>query len=328
MSEHAGYLRFMRDMGPLSRRANFGFVGDESFFKQDAYLSLIAHWRKTMPIDEERYDGNEGVKISTLHDAIAEYPLLGRFRIILVENADKVKDLKQLNSWFEDPPLDAKILVSYSDEVTEIPKDMAFACAVVCNDMGPQSKEYDKYLGYCLESTGKRLSQQAIEFTRQVFGEHVWRIRSELKKVSYYIGEREEIQVDDLQKALSVQHIARIFDLVDLVIKRELHSCLVLLDDLMNHGMEPGGFFTLLVRRLTILENVNKAYARGEKLKDYMMRKKIPLFQFDALLEGTRYLKPYHFQKWYVTLCEAEAELRFWAEPRHVLEKLLVRLCS
>lgn len=329
MGEHTGYLRFQRELAKFARSSSFGIVGEESFFKRDAVYALMQHWRGTMPLDEEFFDGSDKyTKLNRINESIAEYPLVGKFRVVVVENVDKVKDFKKLNEWLTEPPLETKLVLHFSDEITEIPKDLAFACAVVCNDMGVGSKEYDKYIDYCLESKHKQLHPDARAYVKSVFGEQVHRIKSELVKAAFFVGDRQEITQVDLQQILSVQATSRVFDLVDLVVKRDLINSMRMLTDLLAGGLEPGGFFTLLTRRLALIENANKAFARGEKLKDYMIRKKIPLFQFGSVLEGTRHLKSYHFAKFYSVLCEAEAELKSWSEKSRVLEKMMVQLCS
>lgn len=328
MSENVGYLRFMRDVPHNAKRASFALVGDGDYLKKDALLELRSFWQKTAQADEDRFEGSDKTtKIVRVDEAIGEYPLIGKFRLVVVENMDKMRDFKKLFYWLSDMPPETKLVCSFTSEF-ELQKDSGFGCVVVCNDMSVDSKEFDKYIDYCLEPKKKSVDEHGRAFIKEVFVDQVHMLRMELLKVSYFVGDEPMVKRQHLEQALSIQSQVKIFDLVDMIIRRDLRQSLRLIKSVMDAGNEASSVINLVMRRVTTLSVIIQGLKSGEKLKDFMLRKKIPLFQFGQIIENLKYLKEYHISRFFSTLCEYEYRLRSWEDPRITLESMVVELCS
>jgi len=331
---NAGYMRFMREIKGLARKRSFAIVGNEPFFKNEAMLALIRAIRKQGDLDEERYDASDRkVKKGTVDDALCEYPLIGQHRLVTLLNADKIKDIERLSYWFDDPTEDTKAIFVFSEELKKHkpPERLVFEVVAVCNAVGVESKEFAKYLAFCLEGTDKQLSADGVEYAKKVFSNNIHIMKNELVKAALYVGQRPEITAADLSVTLASYPIAKVFDMVDALVMRDTRTSMLILEDLLEQGVS-GLFITyLLTQRLNTLMGVLRAYRRGERLKEYMIRKKIPLFQFGQMVQGTRVLKEFHIKKFFDILCEFEYRLKRRQGDqdlqRSISESMVVALC-
>lgn len=328
MSDNAGYLRFVRDLPTLARRTSFAITGDADFLKRELLRQLRAYWQQSAQADEECFTGTDrGLKVSQIEQSLIEYPMIGKFRLVMVDALDKVKDWRRLDEWLTQLPPETKMVATFSDDF-DLPKDNAFSCCAVCNSFNVESKEFDKYVDFCLEQMKKTIDDKAREYLRSAFVDQVYRLRMELLKVSFYLGSRQQITVDDLEKVLTVSSQTRIFDLVDAIVQRDLHTSLRLLKLVMDAGDDAISVINLVSKRVSMLSTIIRGLKTGESLKELMIRKKLPLFQFGRILENLKVLKDYHIVRFNTVLCEHEYKLRSWEDPRLTLESMVVTLCS
>lgn len=328
---NAGYMRFMRELNQVAKKTSFAIVGNEVFFKQEAFLALVRAIKKTGSIDEDRYVATEKTKLSTIDEAMCEYPLIGKYRLISVIDADNIKDLKKLSYWFKDPTADTKAIFVFTDEMDRPPEELPFDVVAVCNSVGVESKGFETYVDFCLEGTGAKLSPEALELTRKLFANNLHIMKQELVKTALYVAPSKEIKPADLMAATAGYPTAKVFDMVDALVQRDVRTALILLEDLLDQGTNPTFITHLLTQRLKVLHGALRAFTRGEKLKDYMIRKKIPLFQYGQVIEGTKVLKDFHIRKFYDILTESEFKLRdrFSSDDhkRAISEAMVVSLC-
>jgi DNA polymerase III delta subunit len=325
-----GYNRFLKDIESLSRKRSFAIVGEEAFFKREALLALLSELKKHHDPDIEWFEGSDKkLRVGRIDEALCEYPLIGKFRLIVVIDADKVKDINKLDYWFKDPTLDTRAIFMFSDEVDKSPFEAEVCC--VANDLNPGSKEFDKYVDYCLDGTGKVLTDAGREHVKHTFANNAHLLKNELLKAAAYVGTESKIDVVDLQKTLASFPIAKVFDLVDLIIRRDQHGALVLIEDLLEQGVDGTHLIHLITLRLQVIAGALKAQRRGENLKDYMIRKKIPLFQFEKVLEGLKLVKDFHLSRYYDLLCNYDYRLRLnrgeQNYQRLIVESMVIEIC-
>lgn len=323
---NTGFMRFMREIGSFMRKTSFAIVGNEPFLKREAQLELLGKMKRAVNIDEERYDG-DNLTVGRLDDILNEYPLIGKYKVVVVESPEKIKDFKKIAYWLSDPTDDVKVVFVFGNEDKKPPPGFEFDVVVVCNDMSPDSKEFEKYINYCLINTKKRLTDAGKEFTKKYFGNNVHLLSNELKKAAFYVGNARSIDVRDLQVTVASYPTSKVFDLVDYIVKRDIRTSLLITGDLLDQGIE-GTFLVYLItqRLLTVLE-VLRALQRGENLKEFMIRRKIPFFQFNKLLEGTRVLKEVTLSRFFDVLCRWEFAMRTSGNLTVCTECMVVELC-
>jgi DNA polymerase III delta subunit len=320
-------MRFQRDAPSLLRKAaSVAFVGNEAFFKEEALRRAQGHYLDTELCDEEAFDGT--ASFSAVEEVLEEYPLIGKTRLVTVRNTDKIKKWENFKEFLTDGLPNVKALFSFSDDLDDLPATWGnVGIKVVCNDIGVQSQEFEKYVDYCLEGTGKSLAADARPLVAMTFANNLAYMKHELQKASYYRRDAAILTREDLIRCLASYPIAKVFDLVEVVMVRDLRGAIYLVHDLLDQGTEPTFLIHLVAQRLKVLEGALSAQQVGERLKDYMMRKKVPLFQYDSILRALKSVRPWQLAKYYDALVQAEYHLKSFAEPVLEMETLVVQLC-
>lgn len=321
---NVGLMRFVRELPSFSKKGSYLFVGDDDYFKNKGVQLLKQQLRKLKP-DEEEFDGTKA-KTSLVFESLCEYPMLGPFRLVTVTHADKLTGWEKLKPLFTDPSEAVRAIFTSSDDPEGDFEDFPCETKVVCKDMRPGSKEFDRYLDFCVEGYGKTLDEAARNYLGEVFVNNAYLLEGELKKVAFFVGEKTSITKDDLKQTLSYFPVGEVFDLVDAVIRRDLTVALRLTNDLFSKGTETGLLTHLITMRIRQIHEAMRAQATGEKLKDFMIRRKIPLFQVEQLITGLKFLKEFHIRRWYDVLCAAEARAKR-GDGQLVFEGLVVQLC-
>ena len=145
---NTGYMRFMKEIGAFTRKTSFAIVGNEQFFKKEALLALTSKMKRMADLDEEYLLGDK-TKVSRLDEVLNEYPMIGKYRLVVVEGPEKIRDLKKIAYWMADPADNVKTVFLFTNDEKTPPKGFEFDVVVICNDMGVDSKEFIKYVDYC-----------------------------------------------------------------------------------------------------------------------------------------------------------------------------------
>lgn len=318
----------MRDLPSFVKKCSIvAFVGDESFFKEEAAHAWLKQLQKQFNCDESRFDNKS--KMGDIEVSLDEYPLIGNCKVVYFKDVDKIKKWERITPWVKDPLPDVKAVFVFSDDIKDLPEGWLdhVDLKVVCNDMGPDSQEFQKYIDYCMEPSGKSLAEDAREFVVQTFAHNLAFLKHELLKCSYY-SSGNVLTRQEIIKSLSSYPVVQVFDLVDSVIARDLKKSLQLADELVGQGTESSFLVHLISQRLRTIEGVLLAQQSGEKLKDYMIRKKIPLFQYGALIQGIKTLSLWRINHLFDVLCETDYRLRSFADGRLEIERAILSLCG
>lgn len=318
----------MRDGASLVKKHHtVALVGNESFFKEEAARRFLELVRATDLVDEERFE--PPTKINDIEDSLNEMPLIGKYRLISVRNTDKIKKWERLKDWISDPLPDVKAIFVFSDDISDLPPDWeSISLKVVCNDMGPESQEFLKYIDFCLEGFNKTLDEEAKQLVIQTFSQNLAFMKHELQKACFLDPKSPQLTKEVLLKSLAAYPLSQVFDIVDIVIRRDRQSALKLLHELLNQGTEPALIIHLVAQRLKVIQGALVSQSYGEKLKDYMVRKKIPLFQFGSVLSGLKVLSTWQISRFYDVLCETDFHLRSFKDGRLEMERMIISLCS
>lgn len=328
---NAGFLRFMRDTETLLRKHDvLALVGNETFFKEEA----VHHWchllKRQTQCDEGHFDQKS--KWPEIQEALNEYPLIGQFRLVIIRDFDKLKKFdtikNEMKAWITDPLADIKAIFVGSEDFEDLPEgwEHTTLLKVVCNDMGPESQEFAKYIDYCLEGTNKLLSEEARKILTETFAHNLAFMKHEIKKAAMY-EQSNEINATTLKHTLSSYPLAQVFSLVGCVVRRDLRHALQLVHELTEQGTDAAFLVHLLAQRLKAIRGAIQAQSYGEKLKEYMIRKRIPLFQYNELLIGVKTLREWQVDRFFDVLCETEFRVRSFGDGRLELERAVVAMC-
>ncbi len=289
---------------------------------------------KILSPGSEAFDYSEfaagDASIDEIIDAANTFPMVSRRRLVLVTEAEKLKDSDQeslLNALKNISPRGVLILVA-----EDLDHRKRFYKAL--RDMNCVA-EFPKLKGVALEQwaesfvrrQGYRISSSAIRKIVELAGSDLQSLASELEKLLLYAGKEKNIQdsaIDDLVRA-SRQH--NIFELIGALGRRDRNGALRSLANLLSMGEHPLVIVTMMARHCRQILIAREYLSKGSSPRDIAIAAQIPSFILDQFLSQARAADSAIVQEMYIRLADIDRRLKSSSgDGRILLENLICAL--
>lgn len=239
--------------------------GDEDYLKlqyKNKLLRALVTEGDTMNFS--RFEGKEA-QVPALIDLAETMPFFAEHRVILVEDSDFFKNAApQLAEYLPDMP-ETTCMIFIEKEVDKRSKTYKSL-----KDIGrmvefktPDEKMLTRWVLTVLQKNGKKLTQPTMQLFLEKAGNSMGNIDRELEKLICYVGDREIIQMDDVEEICTGQTENRIFDMIHMMAEKRQKEALELYYDLLALKEPPMRILFLLVRQFNILLQVKTMVAAG-----------------------------------------------------------------
>ncbi len=312
--------------------------GEDSF----SIHEKIATWKKEF---EKRYDGDtnitelngEELTPSDILDAIAVLPFLSDKRLVLIKNflsEQKADAQKKLAEKLTDVP-DTTVLVFY--ELKKPDKRLSLfkhlnKIAKVYEFQPPQGTTLNQWIIDKTSKKGGKINIMAASYLAQHVGADLWKLSSEIDKLTAYAGER-EIQAKDIDLLTRSSAETNIFKLTDQIGNKRTHEAIKTLHTLLDSGEELPYVFAMIVRQFRLLIEVKDLVRKGFQKQQIIDRLKQHPFVITNTLNQTRNFEADKLKETYTKLLEIDTKFKtgkihyLSTDKRHYLlqiEKLIV----
>ena len=239
--------------------------GDEDYLKlqyKNKLLRALVTEGDTMNFS--RFEGKEA-QVPALIDLAETMPFFAEHRVILVEDSGFFKNAApQLAEYLPDMP-ETTCMIFIEKEVDKRSKTYKSL-----KDIGrmvefktPDEKMLTRWVLTVLQKNGKKLTQPTMQLFLEKAGNSMGNIDRELEKLICYVGDREIIQMDDVEEICTGQTENRIFDMIHMMAEKRQKEALELYYDLLALKEPPMRILLLLVRQFNILLQVKTMVAAG-----------------------------------------------------------------
>lgn len=179
-----------------------------------------------------------------VRDAVRTVPMLGGTRLVVVEWIDQVEPKKkrdELHAALHElvvAAVPSSVLVMTAKEIDRRRK--LFKALL----KGGLAAEYRVLWGRNLatwvdreaQRLGKRLAPPARELLVDLVGNDLGKLHNELQKLSYFVGDRDRIELQDAEQAVADLKMSTIYELTEALGKRDLRGALRALGKLDEQG--------------------------------------------------------------------------------------------
>lgn len=218
-----------------------------------------------------------------LRDAAATLSFGGGLKLVRVEglmgnDRDMVDTLKAaLDVYFEDVPEGAVVIVSvpYLDAKNSIVSKIErhkTALAVRCYQ--DNSRGLEGLIDDALRASGKRMAADARAFLKGNLGNDRGVTQSELEKLMVYVGDSNEISLDDCLAVIAAAPSINVFRLCDAVGFRQRQEVDNLLQALLADGTDMNMAWSLVLRHLLQLRECQNLIAGGLSAEEAVQKVK------------------------------------------------------
>ena len=238
------------------------FFGEDSFSIDEALKIVDEGIRPqiTSDFDREVFYGEEK-SISDVLGFATAFPFGSDKKLIIFKEFEKIKDKKSLLPYAESPADFTVMVIVHSGGIQNT--DTVLYKTLAKNNFIYEAKELkgnnliNWVVNFC-EIRKKTISFENAGMLVDIVGENRTMLEAQLDKILTYVGEKEEISLNDVQSLSTSLKEFTIFDLQDAVAKRNKARSLKIAYNILEKGQEPTYIIHMLTRYFTGLARINE----------------------------------------------------------------------
>ena len=249
------------------------FSGQEEFIKREALDALQA---KLLPPGMEQLNLSvlEGAGAREVIAAAETLPFLCERRLVVLRDwapllpgkaKNEEAEVARMLTWLENPPPTAIVVFymrSEPDARKRLPAALKKRGAEVRFD--PLSdQELLRWANKRLKPVGKSMSQEAASHLAFSAGRELNRLSQELDKLAAFVGDRAEIDVADIEEAVSPSLEFSVFEMLDFLFAGDAVRAERSLGLLVTGGQTYVGILAMVIRQLRTLTHMALSIRAG-----------------------------------------------------------------
>jgi DNA polymerase-3 subunit delta len=158
-------------------------------------------------------------------NACMRYPMFAERQVVLLKEAQQMRDIDKLENYISNPLLSTIFVVSYKEKKV----DGRSKLAKILKEKGELlstkkmfENQLPEWVNNLAESKGYSLSRKALMLLVEHIGNDLSRINNEIEKLAVNLGTRKAITEDDIEKYIGVSKEYNVFELQDALAKKDL----------------------------------------------------------------------------------------------------------
>lgn len=200
--------------------------GDEAY-----YIDKILDFAETQILSEAETAFNLSVlygrdlNMPGLISTCKKYPMFGERQVVIVKEAQYLKDVEKLDGYFQHPQPTTVLIIAYRDK--KIDARTRFAKTIKAKgEFFSTKKLYDNELPEWVAATVKHLglsiTQNALVLLVDHIGNDLARLENEIKKIAVNLKEKQNITEDDVEKYVGISKEFNAFELQKAIAYRDM----------------------------------------------------------------------------------------------------------
>jgi DNA polymerase-3 subunit delta len=314
------------DVGPL-----YLFSGPEDYLKEEAIRKIKASIINPALNCDILY--GQDTDAGTILNRVLTLPFGAPKRLVVVKGADGLSSsrMEELSKYLEDPsPSTCLIFI-----ISKVDKRKKFHTRL--EKIGEsvvfwplRDEQIISWISERVKARGKRITHQAAVTLQELLGNNLKDLAGEVDKLLIYIGDREEIWLEDVEDLVpDIKKPHAIFDLISTIGRKKAHPALKILSRLFQEGVEPTKILSMIVKRFREIFQVKSMLAKEVPFSQIAQNLGIrEVFLRDIVREAGNFSVE-GASRVFEDLLQADLDIKSSINsPQIVLELLILGLCS
>ena len=216
-------------------------AGTEQFLKEEALTRI-----KSAFLDKESADFNfnafyaGSASAQKILECACTTPFLGQKRVVLVRQIEdfSAADKRLILSYIRAPLRQTLLILETSENNLNqnfFGEICQYAQVIFCKPL--RDNQLFGWIEASVEAKGKKIELKAVQLLINNLSNNLQLLASSLDNIVLYIGQRETIQVNDVEKLVGRDITTSAFELFDAVIVRNKEKSFQILDSLLKDGI-------------------------------------------------------------------------------------------
>lgn len=323
---------FLRTLDKAKAEPVYLFVGSSDFLMEEAWRKLLA---KLLPGGAKNFNGERAQARETpagqVIERLATVPMFGAGRLFMVEHVEAwgKEDRASLESFLPRIPASAcLVLTSSARKGIEALAKSVEAKGKVVQFRDPAEREAPRWLMERAREKGKTLSLRAALLLVDTAGSAFSHLASELEKICTFVGQRDRIEPEDIEQAVSPNRTYSMFDLFDQIRTRQAGKAITSLRSLIAAGEPPLKILSSLAWQIRTLWQVKDGLRLGFSEPQLAQRLKLHAFAVKKASEQAALFCESDLREIHEAIRRTDVAVKSTGSPPELLlESLLIDLC-
>ncbi|MFZ2446937.1 MAG: DNA polymerase III subunit delta [Syntrophobacteraceae bacterium] len=321
-----------KTLDPAKLRPVYLFIGDSALRADEAWKRLVAATasRAAGKSGGERVQARD-TSAGQVIERLSTMPMFGGKKLLMVERVDAwgKEDRGALESFLPRiPPSACLVVTAPGRKGIEGLAKAVDARGGIIEFRAPAEKDAPRWLVERAREKGKVLSFRAAYVLVEMTGADLSSLLSELEKICTFVGERTEIEAEDIEAAATSQRISSTFELLDQIRARQAGKAVKSLRSLVLSGEPPLKVLASLAWQIRMLWQVKDGLGRGVSETELAAKLKRRPFAVRKASEQAARFSESDLRAFLEAIRQADVDIKSTGSPPElVLEALLLDLC-
>ncbi len=158
-------------------------------------------------------------------NACSRYPMFAERQVVLLKEAQQMKDVEKLESYLENPLSSTVFVISYKEKKLDARKKFTKLVkekGVLLTTKKMYDRELPEWTQELLRSKGLTISPKGLALLVDHIGNDLVRIENEIDKLSVNLGKRINITEEDIEQYIGVSKDYNVFELQSALAAKDL----------------------------------------------------------------------------------------------------------
>jgi DNA polymerase-3 subunit delta len=203
--------------------------------EEDYYIDLVMNYAEHNILNESEAGFNLSVfygkdaSWSDVVNACMRYPMFAEKQVVLLKEAQQMKDIDKLENYIENPLASTIFVVSYKektlDKRTKLYKIIKKDGEVFTSEKIRDYKMVEWVKDY-IGQQGLEMSAKAMALLVEFVGNDLSRVTNEIEKITVNLGQRKNITEDDIEKYVGISKEYNAFELQNALAVKDLSKAI------------------------------------------------------------------------------------------------------
>jgi len=310
------------------------FYGEEPYLLNQAtnYLKVCAmHGSGAADFNFSSYYAADA-DITAVRDEVETLPMMSSRRVVMLKEVQDLtdKEWEQLEPLFQSP-VDSTVFILVGSKIDKRKKFfrhiLEHACLVEFKK--PFENQIPGWIRHICKAHELTISDEAIQLLHRLVGNQLSEIESEVRKLQDYLGDRKQVELQDVAQCVSKKREENVFDLTESIASGDKVESLVHLVNLLDQGQNEIGIVSLISRHIRILLLIKQGMDQGLAGQKLAVHAQVPSYYLQDYVKQAKTWTTKKLESTMLVLAETDKALKSSPLSAHIwLENLILKTCA
>jgi len=206
--------------------------------EEDYYIDKLVDYAEHHILDEAESGFNltvfygKDADWTELLNACKRYPMFAERQVVLLKEAQHMREIDKLESYFDNPLASTIFVVAYKGKTFDKRKTLFKSIkksAEIFNSEKVKEYKLAAWITEYVQSCGYKINSKAVNLLEEHLGNDLGRITNEIEKLTLNLKGSKEITDDDIEKYIGISKEYNAFELQAAIAKKDLAKALTII---------------------------------------------------------------------------------------------------